>query len=782
MSASAEPSTARSGPAGRLPALGPWATVLGLIGVSLVAALIVDRFAGFGGPWLWNWDMPLANYPFAAYFHETLAKGGLPLWNDRVGMGFPLYAEGQIGALYPPNWLIYQLPPLVALDVARIIHLVLAGVGGGLIVLRMTGSRTGAATTALVLVLCGGIAAKLEWTQVVVVYGWIPWVLLPLLWRRPAPTTGLAVLAGVVWGIQALGGHPPYWVLTGLAAVTILVVRSLRARTPTVTLTRTLSRMLGRVAAFGLVGLGVGAVQLIPTMILTTLSWRAQGVGSQALFEFSATPFDVLAVAFANAFVPAQGPAWDLHQSWYPGGSVWATLEVYAYVGLPALALAATGLVVRRARPILVLALVMVAIPLVGVLQPGIWAAIPGLNSLRHPIRAYLLLDVALAIGAGIGVARMGRGASLRPATVVVVVVLGAYLLTTTVAVALPGVFDGLVHLLWPYVPTGQEGAIRDLAVAALTRPWPVVLEVLLVGAVLYLMGRRGRAPAVRIAAAALVALPLALLTPAVNQALPSTAFTIDGTSLASTVRGLAPAQVLTLGEPFYGGFPAVLADVGARDPHVYTSQFGLSLRLQSSEDLIADLRAAGPTSALALAVGVDTVVAFNGSCGGRQVATDPAANAAICRNDGSLRPPYWIPASAVVATGSGGGSAIAPVDAAIDPGRAVATHRTATVTSWDEGSATILVDAPSDGYVFIDRSWWPGWQVSVDGAAVTPERAWGGQLIAVSAGAHTIEQRLVPWDAGLGFLIALGVALAICVWAWWRRTPRRGLDGPALV
>jgi hypothetical protein len=740
-------------------------TVLALLAISLVAALVVDRFGGFGGPWLWNFDMSLANYPFASYFHEALLKGTLPFWNDRVGMGFPLYAEGQIGALYPPNWLIYQLPPLVALDVARIVHLLLAGVGGGLIVLRMTGSRTGAATTAIVVVLCGGIASKLEWTQVVTVFGWMPWVLLPLLWRRPRPTRGLVVLAGVFWGIQALGGHPPYWVLTGIAAAVILLAQSPNRRG------------LGRVILFGLVGVGIGAVQLIPTLLITTLSWRAQGVGAGALFEYSATPFDFLALAFGNAFVPAQGSGWDLFQSWYPGGSVWATLEVYAYVGLPALALAACGLVVRRARPVLIVAIVMVAIPLIGVVQPAIWAAIPGLNGLRHPIRAYLLLDLALAIGAGIGVARLGLHRSLRPAAVVTGIAVGGYLLITVVAVAMPGVFGGLVRLFWPYVPVGQEGTIRDLAVAALTRLWPIVLELLLAGAVLLLLRRRGRAPAVRMAAVAVVALPLLLLTPAINQTQPSSAFTLEGTALANTVKGLQPGQVLTLNEPFYSGLPVVLAGVGARDPHVYTSQFGLSLRLQSSEDLIANLRGAGPSSPLALAVGVDTVVAFNGSCGDHQVAIDPGFHATICRNDGALRPPYWLAASAVLATSSGGALPIAPVDAVVDPARAIKANTGATVTSWDDGSASIRVVAPAAGYVFVDRTWWPAWQVTVDGSSVTPERAWGGQLVPVSAGAHTIEQHLVPWDAALGALISLASIIAVGAWTLGRRRrlQRRG-------
>ena len=93
-------------------------------------------------------------------------------------------------------------------------------------------------------------------------------------------------------------------------------------------------------------------------------------------------------------------------------------------------------------------------------------------------------------------------------------------------------------------------------------------------------------------------------------------------------------------------------------------------------------------------------------------------------------------------------------------------------MVGWDENAASIVLDAPADGYVFIDRSWWPGWQVSVDGVGVTPQRAWGGQLVPVPAGAHAVEERLVPWDAGLGALLSIGSLTIIGVWAWRRRTP----------
>ena len=91
-----------------------------------------------------------------------------------------------------------------------------------------------------------------------------------------------------------------------------------------------------------------------------------------------------------------------------------------------------------------------------------------------------------------------------------------------------------------------------------------------------------------------------------------------------------------------------------------------------------------------------------------------------------------------------------------------------ATVTPWDEGSGTVQVNAPADGSV--DRTWWPSWQVSVDGAPVKPERTWGNQLVAVSAGARTIAQRFVPWDAGLGALISISSLLLIGVWSRRRR------------
>lgn len=71
--------------------LGPCASLLAVGVASLICALIASRFAGPGGPWLWNNDMLYINYPLAAFFPGTGA-GRPALVERRHRAGIPLYA------------------------------------------------------------------------------------------------------------------------------------------------------------------------------------------------------------------------------------------------------------------------------------------------------------------------------------------------------------------------------------------------------------------------------------------------------------------------------------------------------------------------------------------------------------------------------------------------------------------------------------------------------------------------------------------------------------------
>jgi hypothetical protein len=622
-----------------------------------------------------------------------------------------------------------------------------------LLALRLSGNKSGALLACVVAVLGGAITTKLEWTNLVVAYGWMPWVLLPLA-RTPRPTRMGLVAAATFWGIQALAGHPNTWLFTGLAAVVLLFAIAPRAAT------------VARAAGFILLGAAIGAVQLIPTALLTTLSVRSTGLSADDLFTSAATGFDPLGFAFSNVFVKGGGLGWDTATTWYPDG-VFAMLEAGAYVGLTVLALAAVGMWARRARPWLAVAAVMIAIPVVAAFRPAVWQSIPILDGLRSPVRTYLVLDLVLGLLAAIGISRLHRArGAWRPAALVVGGLAALYGATLVLAETAPEIFDALQRAFSSNLDQAGAEAGRLRAIAALTEPLPVLVE--LAFGVLALAAIALRRPR-RTVTAALVVLgsfPLLLFSPQANLVQTEPAFSSAGSDFVQALEKAGAHRVVTINRPgWYEGMPDQLAAAGVPDLEMFSS-----LNLLASDELLNQARNAADAESLRRAAGVDVVVTFGRPCPGRQIATVPGPKASICRTDDALRPPYWIPLSAASVVESGGGSlpsaiseATHPNEAVLDISAVLQQARSEEVTTWGPNGDEIVVDAPADGYVWVDRSWWPGWETSLDGRRVEVLEAMGGQLVPVPAGHHVLRQELVPWDALLGVDVGLvGAALAL--------------------
>lgn len=790
LAASVREASARSLSRWRRHAPSPRAARLLLVLVAVAAALVADRFAGPGGPWLWNLDLPKIDYPLAVFFHDAITHVRLPLWNDDLGLGFPLYAEGQAGAFYPPNWLLYLLPPLLALDLARIGHLVLAGTGAGLLALRVSGSRAGATVACLVAVLGGAIVTKLEWTNLVAAYAWLPWVLLPLA-RRPRPTRLGLVGAGLAWGAQALAGHPNTWLLTGLAAAVLLVAVDPRPA------------VVRRIVGFAGLGLLVGSAQLVPTAMLTGLSVRSAGLSADDLFTSAATPFDPLGLGFANVFVRGGAGGWDTATTWYPDG-VFALLEAGAYVGLAVVALAAAGVAARRARPWLLVGAVMLALPVVAAFRPAFWEALPVLDGLRSPVRSYLVVALIAGVLAAVGLGRLGRGglsaAGDRPAPpgsprarataslpvllaggAVAVLVVG-YGGVLVLAVAAPGLFGDLLRAASSHLDPGGAERSRQLAVAALSSPLPALVEAGVgVAAVALIARARPR----RLAAALLVGLvawPLLAFSPQANLVRDESSFSSAETRFVETLRIEAPHRLVTLDRPgWYEGMPDQLAAAGVADLEMFSS-----LDLLASDRVLAAARDGADAAAVRRALGVDTVVTFGRPCPGQLVVRVSGPDAYVCHEQGALVPPYWVPASVVPAAPGGlpeqpAGPlpALQPTDVSVDAAAMAASARHARIVGWSDTTSTIDVTADGPGYVWIDRAWWPDWEVTVDGRGVVPYRALAGQLIPVAAGSHRVVAELRPREVVLG--AAVGILAAAAALAWALRTgPRRRRWRPA--
>jgi hypothetical protein len=165
--------------------------------------------------------------------------------------------------------------------------------------------------------------------------------------------------------------------------------------------------------------------------------------------------------------------------------------------------------------------------------------------------------------------------------------------------------------------------------------------------------------------------------------------------------------------------------------------------------------------------LGIDVVATFGSPCPGEVAARVPDDHAEICRPPNTLRPPYWIPESAV--------RAVPPGTRPFDPGEAtldlqvvIARAGHATTDAWDDTHAVILVNAPAPGWVFIDRAWWPSWEITVDGRPARVLRALGAHVVHVEAGRHRLVEQLVPREAFLTPLAA--TLLAGGLWARRRR------------
>src|SRR5579863_3063162 len=66
-------------------------------------------------------------FPQKAYFAETIRAGDVPLWNNRIGNGYPQVAESQTGVFYPFHLVLFPLLELnTAYSANLITHYVLA--------------------------------------------------------------------------------------------------------------------------------------------------------------------------------------------------------------------------------------------------------------------------------------------------------------------------------------------------------------------------------------------------------------------------------------------------------------------------------------------------------------------------------------------------------------------------------------------------------------------------------------------------------------------------------
>ena len=370
---------------------------------SLVAlALLVYALpAALGHPVVPGDDLT-QNLPLRELVGRDLRSGRLPVFDPYIWGGAPLLAGWNAGAAYPLTWLFALLPGVAAWTVNLVAAATAAALGSYAFLrasrLGVLASWAGAMTFAF----GGGMVAQVPHAGLVIGMSWAPLALLALLrLTSPGPAAWpsrlrwTAVLAVAV-GLVLLSGEPR-------AATDVAVVLVLYAAWRLVRLQRAAAAgaagAVGAVGTGALVGLGLGAIQLLPGLAAVATSQRANA--SAFLFGAGSLPVRWLALLGVPDLLGGSGsfgqPAFFANYN---------LTEVTGYVGLlPLVAAVALFASCRRHQPVpdwLVWEVVAAA----GVLlalgnNTPLWHVlihIPLIGGQRLQSRNILVTDLALAI------------------------------------------------------------------------------------------------------------------------------------------------------------------------------------------------------------------------------------------------------------------------------------------------------------------------------------------------------------------------------------------------
>jgi hypothetical protein len=271
------------------------------------------------------WGTPLLQFvPWQRMAAEMWRSGHLPLWNPLVGCGAPLAANYQTAAFYPLNALYLLLPAEVALTWTTALHLALAGWG-----MYAWGRAVGLGRFAA---LIGGLAFEGSGFLVARVAIFpsmaftFPWVAV-WLWRGEVLVQRKrfsdALWLGLALGLGFLAGHAQTAFYGGALLAAYVVFRTAQTAGREI---RDWRLLLGRCSLFVVslcIGVGLAAVQLLPTAELMLQSQRSGGVDYDFAMTSSLWPWRLITFLAPDFFGnPGSGNYWGYGTYWEDAGYV----------------------------------------------------------------------------------------------------------------------------------------------------------------------------------------------------------------------------------------------------------------------------------------------------------------------------------------------------------------------------------------------------------------------------------------------------------------------------
>ncbi|NLJ35296.1 MAG: hypothetical protein GX358_03505 [candidate division WS1 bacterium] len=365
------------------------------------------------------WDGVAQFYPWRELVHRSMVKHGeLPLWNPHQFCGAPFVGNGQSGLFYPPHWLLAWFETGRAMGLLNALHYFLAGLFTFLLIRTIGAGWVGALLGAVVYSFGGFMVTWTHLPSLISTAAWLPAGLLGVeLAFRGRPLRGMLLLA-LALGMSLLAGHfqiaAYVWLVSLGSGAAHLVYRFAMRRRPGDTHPSPVGPAVALVAAV-MLGAGLGAAQLLPSLELSGMSPRGGDRVSPEGYEFhrarALLPIELMTTVdpdFIGSPVRKNYPVWRISYS-----------EHCAYIGVAGAVGVFLALLLGYRRPAVWL------YALIGAL--ALWTAMGGLTSYVYYFwipkvglaggfsRLLSVFTLCAAVLAGLGVDALGKRTACSP-------------------------------------------------------------------------------------------------------------------------------------------------------------------------------------------------------------------------------------------------------------------------------------------------------------------------------------------------------------------------------
>jgi hypothetical protein len=328
----------------------------------------------------------------AVFYHIPYFYAKKSLWDTMLMSGFPMTADPQVMTWYPPAFLFSLFPGGWNYFIISA-YVMASGFAYGY-VYTLTASRLAGAVSGIIYGMSGFMVAHLEHAAIIHCAAWFPLIIWSLEMLRRKLSAGWLAAGCLAVMCNNLAGHSQIFIYSMMAAFAYALVLGLRAP-------------LGRVryyftsALMFTLGVGLAAVQIVPTLELVRLSQRVK-LPFDTFRGFSLPLTQVLMMIFPALF---GGVSKYGSPVYFGQGNL---IELSGYVGLLSLMLAALGLLARRHR-VLSIFWLSVGVAAFMLAMSGetplahLTYKVPVINLFRAQARFFFLMGFAVSVLAGMG-------------------------------------------------------------------------------------------------------------------------------------------------------------------------------------------------------------------------------------------------------------------------------------------------------------------------------------------------------------------------------------------